>query len=103
MSSFASNSNPNGWMTFPNGLILQWVRVVGGSNTTGGLDIDVTEFNFPVPFPTVVYVAFPGPISYVQAVRSVEKISLKGASLLVQSHSGQSFFGATTCVLAIGR
>lgn len=103
MSNFVSNIDYNGWMTLPNGLIIQWVRVVGGSNSTGALAVDVTEFNFPVPFPTVVYAAFPGSISYVQAVRSVERISLKGASLLVQAHSGQGFSSPTTCVLAIGR
>ncbi|EQB4320379.1 gp53-like domain-containing protein, partial [Enterobacter hormaechei] len=103
MSNFSSNNNSNGWMTLPNGLIFQWVRVVGSSSSTGGLAVDVTEFNFPVPFPTVVYAAFPGSISYVQAVRSVEKINLKGASLLVQAHSGQVISGVTTCVLVIGR
>lgn len=103
MSNFVSNIDYNGWMTLPNGLIIQWVRVVGGSNSTGALAVEVTEFNFPVPFPTVVYAAFPGSISYVQAVRSVERISLKGASLLVQAHSGQNFSSPTTCVLAIGR
>lgn len=103
MSNFSSNNDSNGWMTLPNGLIFQWVRVAGTSGLTGGLAVDVTEFNFPVPFPSVVYAAFPGSISYVQAVRSVEKISLKGASLLVQAHSGQSVSGVATCVLAIGR
>lgn len=103
MSTFSSSNYSNGWMTLPNGLLFQWVRVQSSSNSPGGLAVDVTEFNFPIVFPTAVLAAFPGSISYVQAVRSVERISLKGASLLVQAHSGQVVTDATTCVLAIGR
>jgi hypothetical protein len=53
---FGGNLSPNGWLSFPNGLIIQWATGVSQSSTS----VVTQTVNFPRSFPTQCFVCIPG-------------------------------------------
>lgn len=102
MSLFSSSLGGNGWTKLPNGLIFQWVSVISDAESVAQGTIDITKFNWPIPFSSKIFSITNGARTYVQAVRSVESVTLTGASVLVTPHSGGTARRPVTDVFSIG-
>ena len=102
IASFNLQKAVSGWQKFPSGLILQWTTVVSPTIDVSGNTIDITAFNWPIAFTSNVLAYTNGAATYVQAVRSVEQVTLTGGKVLVMAHSGQIAHTPVTCVFAIG-
>jgi len=102
MANFPSLQAANGWMKLPSGLTFQWVTVTSLTEQINSPTIDVTKFYWPIVFPHAVFGVFTGARTYVQAVRSVEQLSLSGGNVLCQPHSGLGASKPITCVFAVG-
>ncbi|WP_425462656.1 gp53-like domain-containing protein, partial [Mixta tenebrionis] len=102
MTAFPSLLTSNGWSRLPSGLLIQWLTVTSPTMEILGGTVDTVPFSWPIVFPTALLSFSNSAQTYVQAVRSIERVTVKGANLLLTPHSGNIVRNPITKIIALG-